>query len=82
MCRFMCSARWSEREKARSQRWHWNGRWPPGYSQLCVAARFRAHDLRPRFCFIPASAPFPFPFPQNSSSGEEGGVSTTPCCCC
>lgn len=28
MCRFMCSARWSEREKARSQRWHWNGRWP------------------------------------------------------
>lgn len=28
MCRFMCSARWSEREKARSHRWHWNGRWP------------------------------------------------------
>lgn len=28
MCRFMCSARWSEREKARSHRWHWKGRWP------------------------------------------------------
>lgn len=26
--RFMCRARWSEREKARSHRWHWNGRWP------------------------------------------------------
>lgn len=28
MCLFMCSARWSEREKARSHRWHWKGRWP------------------------------------------------------
>lgn len=28
MCRFMWRARWSEREKARSQRWHWNGRCP------------------------------------------------------
>ena len=25
MCRFMCSARWSEREKARSHSRHWNG---------------------------------------------------------
>lgn len=24
----------------------------PGNSQLCVAARFLAHDLRPRFCLI------------------------------
>lgn len=28
MCRFMWRARWSEREKARSQRWHWKGRCP------------------------------------------------------
>lgn len=28
MCRFMCKARWSDLEKALSQRWHWKGRWP------------------------------------------------------
>ena len=28
MWRFMCSARWSEREKARSHKRHWNGRSP------------------------------------------------------
>lgn len=26
MCLFMWRARWSEREKARSHRWHWKGR--------------------------------------------------------
>lgn len=28
MCRFMCRARWSDLENARSQRWHWKGRCP------------------------------------------------------
>lgn len=27
-CLFMCKARWSDLEKALSQRWHWKGRWP------------------------------------------------------
>lgn len=28
MCRFMWRARWSDRENARSHRWHWKGRCP------------------------------------------------------
>lgn len=27
-CRFMCSAKWSDLEKARSHFWHWKGRCP------------------------------------------------------
>jgi hypothetical protein len=41
MCCFVCSARWSEREKALSHRWHCNGRCRNGsgkVSGLCACA--------------------------------------------
>lgn len=28
ICLFIWRAKWSERENALSQRWHWNGLWP------------------------------------------------------
>lgn len=47
----------------------------PGYSQLCVAVRLRAHERRPRLGLQSSGGP---PAGKYSSTGELGGVTSSP----
>lgn len=43
MCLFMWRARWSDRENARSHKWHWNGRCPVCFRKWRVSSSERAN---------------------------------------